>query len=81
MESLKIVGLKKIIKFLSCTEMADDLNKAPSNGKSPSIGTLFTDSWISSLISPPKTSISPLSARTVVSIYLLLVIKSDVLGS
>ena len=80
-ESLNIVGLKKIIKFLSCTELADDLNKAPISGKSPKIGTLFTDSWISSLIKPPSTKISPLSANTVVSISLLFVIKSVEFGN
>ena len=81
MESRKIVGLKKIIKFLCSTDFADDLNKAPIIGKSPSKGTLFTDSWISSLIRPPNTKISPLSAKTVVSISLLFVIKSDEFGS
>ena len=62
-------------------DLADDLKSAPKIGKSPNNGTLFTDSWISSLIKPPRTNISPLSASTVVSISLLFVIKSEEFGN
>ena len=48
---------------------------------SPSIGTLFTDSSISSLIKPPNTMISLSSARTVLCISLLFVIKSLEFGN
>ena len=76
-----MVGLKKTIKFLRVTDLEEDLNSVPKNGKSPSSGTLLTDSWTSSLMSPPSTKISPSSARTVVSISLLVVIKSPVFES
>ena len=80
-ESLRIVGLKNTIRFLFCTDFAEDLNSPPTIGISPSKGTLLTDSWTSSLIRPPKTIISLSSARIVLSISLLLVIKSVELGS
>ena len=79
--SLRIVGRRKTIKFLLSIDSADDRNIRPNNGMSPSIGTLFTDSSISSLIKPPNTIISLSSARTVLCISLLFVIKSLEFGS